>query len=188
MQAIGYLWKIICPSCEEHSLSDYRSFLTSKCSNCGLEAIVDFSGRCYLCDPVIQQTVRLAKQNKVSSLNRHFTIESSDSVIDSACGYERPDIVLNPASGLFKIVVEFDDHQHKDRQEQCECTIMFNISQIYQLPTLFIRFNPDDFKSPFLDDDTLTDNKRLTKLKEVIEQVMEIEKNYMCVGNDTFIF
>ena len=85
-----------------------------------LPAIVDYSGHCYYCNPERFKSVRLAKQKKVSDfLSTHFNIESIDTIIENDCGdKQRPDIVINPLSRLFKIIIEVDEGQHKYIPEQ----------------------------------------------------------------------
>lgn len=84
-------------------------------------------------------------------------------------GIERPDIVLNSNNGYFKIDVEVDERQHKDRKELCECVRMKNIAEMFCLPTLYIRLNPDEYKSTDLDEVPM--KKRLVRLKKVIEKL-----------------
>ena len=126
--------------CETHKTESEHSFLISTCKSCHFQAIiVDNEGYCFFCNPETIKSVRLAKQNKVSDfLGRHFELESIDTIIDSSCGRERPDIVLNPESGFFKIVVEVDEYQHKGRPQFCACQRMVNVGEIFQMPTLFI--------------------------------------------------
>ena len=132
-------------------------------------------------NPERQKTVQLAKQKKVIDyLSKHFSIESIDSVVDSKCGLERPDIVINPTSGFFKIIVEVDERQHKDRQEICECTRMINISESFQSPCLFIRYNPDEFKSEHSDE--ISERKRLNRLNKVLGRFIENETIECTVG------
>jgi EsV-1-7 cysteine-rich motif len=169
--------------CETHSQPEERTFIVSKCSLCNFPAIVDSRSLCYVCDPELQKTVRLAKQKKVSDfLTLHFTLETVDKrIVDSKNGgSERPDIVINPNSGNFKIVVEVDEDQHKYRAELCECTRMKNISEAYQLHCLFIRFNPDEYKST--DYAEVPKNKRLLRLKQVIEKYMNAETIGCTIG------
>ena len=44
-------------------------------------------------------------------------------------------------------MLEVDEHQHRDRAEDCECARMVNISQSFGIPTIFIRYNPDPFRT-----------------------------------------
>jgi EsV-1-7 cysteine-rich motif len=166
--------------CETHALPEDRTFEISKCSKCGLQAIINREGICYCCDEY--KHVRLAKQNEtVAYLRAHnIPIESVDRIIDSDCGYERPDIVLNSNSGLFKIVVEVDEHQHKNYQELCTCVRMKNLAEMFFLPTLYIRFNPDEYKTPDLEEVPM--KKRLVRLKQVLEKYMNMEKLGCTIG------
>jgi hypothetical protein len=169
--------------CETHSLPEDDSFETSICSSCHFPAIIDRNGHCYFCVPERQRVVRLAQQKKTSDyLSRYFAIESIDIVIDSKCGLERPDIVINSISGFFKIDVEVDEHQHKrgNYQELCECVRMKNIAEIFRIPVLYIRFNPDEYKT--LGTDEIPMKKRLLRLKKVIEKYIIMEKLPCTIG------
>jgi hypothetical protein len=70
---------------------------------------------------------------------------STDVVIDDGiCGKERPDRVYDFGDKI--VVLECDEHQHRDRVCVCEQTRMVNIGQSFGgLPTYFIRWNPDDY-------------------------------------------
>ena len=168
--------------CETHSIPDDVTFEISRCSKCGLQAIINRKGVCYCCDE--EKHVRLAKQNETVAYLRaqNVPIESVDRIIDSNCGYERPDIVINSNNGSFKIVVEVDEHQHKhgNYQELCECVRMKNVAEIFFLPTLYIRFNPDEYKTPDLDEVPM--KKKLFRLKKVIEKYMNTERLECTIG------
>jgi hypothetical protein len=114
-------------------------------------------------------------------LSRHFILESVDERIHDSKngGTERPDIVINPKSENFKIIVEVDEYQHKNRPQLCECVRMKNISGAYQLPCLFIRFNPDEYKT---DSAEASDRKRHLRLKKTIAKYMNSEEIESTVG------
>jgi EsV-1-7 cysteine-rich motif len=167
--------------CELHSQPEDISFIISKCSNCHLEAIVDKEGHCYTCVPERIEKVRLAKQKKVTDyLSHYMEFVSVDSVIDSRIGLERPDIVINPESENFKIVVEVDEGQHKSYPEFCECVRMKNVSEMFRIPTLIIRYNPDEYNTP--DEDEVPEKKRLIRLKQVIDFYMKMERLQCAIG------
>jgi len=102
-----------------------------------------------MCDPNRFNTFRLAKQTRVKQHLNATTIAgykyvSYDRVIDDGvCGKERPDFLFEAWSHY--VVLEVDENQHKDRQELCECTRMVNISQGLGMPTVFVRYNPDEY-------------------------------------------
>ena len=94
---------------------------------------------------------------------RVFEITYNKSV-GKSCGAYRPDIVID--CGTFVIVIEIDEHQHLARTfsrvvesvnvttthvnaayaPDCELVRMLNVTQAYQKPCHFIRFNPDAFE------------------------------------------
>jgi hypothetical protein len=57
----------------------------------------------------------------------------------------RPDILFDKVTHL--VIVEVDEHQHKDRVEWCECSRMVNLFEISDPPTVFLRYNPHAFFS-----------------------------------------
>jgi len=90
---------------------------------------------------------KLAKQNTLMAYldSKNLKGTSTDIVINNGeCGKERPDRVFELDDKV--IILECDEHQHKDRQCDCEQTRMINISQSFGgLPVYFIRWNPDDY-------------------------------------------
>jgi hypothetical protein len=70
---------------------------------------------------------------------------STDTTIDSGlCGKERPDRVYDFTDKI--VVLECDEHQHRERACVCEQTRMINIGQSFGgTPVYFIRWNPDDY-------------------------------------------
>ena len=125
------------------------SLVGGTCVSCGLIDILDKESRCALCDPSAFQRVRLAKQREVKLWldgGGHGDYVIYDKVIDQGlCGKERPDFAFD--CGTHYVIVEVDENQHSDRQETCECVRMVNISQSVGMKTIFLRYNPDPFKS-----------------------------------------
>jgi len=76
---------------------------------------------------------------------RDLTGSSTDTVVDNGiCGKERPDRVYDFGDKI--VILECDEHQHRDRQCLCEQTRMVNIGQTFGgIPVYFIRWNPDDY-------------------------------------------
>ena len=75
------------------------------------------------------------------------TIKLSDKLIEKGlCGKERPDIVYETSTKI--IIIECDEHQHKNITCECEQARMINICQsLGGIPTYFIRWNPDAYES-----------------------------------------
>jgi hypothetical protein len=87
------------------------------------------------------------KQNLViDNLKLHgFKPAICDRMIDGgACGLEKPDCFFD--CGTFGIILEIDEHQHRNRDCLCEQTRMVNVSQSIGMPVIFLRFNPDEYK------------------------------------------
>jgi len=134
--------------CEIHKTTDEENYLEQPCTNCGLTYILDKENKCENCNPESFQKARLAKQNGLMDYldARDLKGTSTDTIVNSECGKERPDRVYDFNDKI--VILECDEHQHKDRQCLCEQTRMINIGQSFGgLPVYFIRWNPDDYSS-----------------------------------------
>lgn len=118
--------------------------------SCHLTMVLDKHGRCEFCDPTRFETNRLAKQTALMEYldRRGLRGNSTDIVIDKGtCGRERPDRIFDFEDKI--VILECDEHQHRDRQCLCEQTRMVNITQSYGgIPVYFIRWNPDNYTAP----------------------------------------
>lgn len=137
--------KFIAHHCEEHKEDDDDNLMERKCVSCGLLMVLDKHDKCEFCNPQRFETNRLAKQNALMEyLNKHgLRGNSTDIVIEKGeCGKERPDRVFEFDDKI--VILECDEHQHKERQCVCEQTRMVNIGQSYGgMPVYFVRWNPD---------------------------------------------
>lgn len=62
------------------------------------------------------------------------------------CSNRRPDVYYQCLSHA--VIVEIDEHQHRDYQEQCECARISEIvGSLGGLPLTIIRYNPDSIKN-----------------------------------------
>ena len=133
--------------CEEHRTEDETNLVEQPCSSCGLLYVLDAEKKCENCNPASFETARLAKQNALMSFMdfRGLFGSSTDIMIDGGiCGRERPDRVYELPDKI--IVLECDEHQHRERNCACEQTRMVNISQSFGgVPVYFLRWNPDDY-------------------------------------------
>ena len=134
--------------CVNHKDDDEIMLGYQKCKSCSLDSILNVKGFCETCDPETIKIVMLAKQNalKTALQLNDLKFTSVDKIIDNGiCGKERPDFVFD--MNKFILILECDEHQHKDRPITCETTRMINIGQTYGgTPVYFIRWNPDDYK------------------------------------------
>ena len=135
--------------CETHKESDDDNLVERECVSCHLIMILDKNNKCEYCEPMRFQTNRLVKQSALMQYLDHKGLRgnSTDIVIDNgACGKERPDRVFDFDDKM--VILECDEHQHRERQRECEQSRMVNISQSYGgIPVYFIRWNPDNYIS-----------------------------------------
>lgn len=133
--------------CELHKTEDDENFVEQPCASCGLLYILDKENKCENCNPASWATARLAKQNALMEYldARGLKGVSTDMTVDGGiCGKERPDRVYDLGDKI--VILECDEHQHRDRACECEQTRMVNIGQSFGgLPVYFIRWNPDDY-------------------------------------------
>ena len=132
--------------------------------------IVDRNGLCEYCNPASFQVIRLAKQTALMNYlnSRELNGTFTDIIVNEGlCGKERPDRVFEMEDKI--VIVECDEHQHRDRECACEQIRMINIGQGYGgLPVYFIRWNPDHY-SPLYDANDMEQlNKRYKTLADYI--------------------
>ena len=141
--------------CEQHMLPGDDNLVERECRNCHLPNILNSDGLCADCFAWTSgKRPRLAKQREVLQFLDHcfteFPYDTTDVVPQDlkACDRrERPDVMWDRADRI--IILEVDEDQHKSRPCECEQTRMMNISQaLGSERTVWIRYNPDSFKSP----------------------------------------
>jgi len=119
---------------------------------------------------------RLSKQNEIKEwlIKNDYDIISYDKILnDGNCGKERPDFVFNSIHNTHKIVLEVDEFQHSSYAEECECIRMFNIGQTIGEPTIFIRYNPDKYKTF-----KKTYNPSFKKRMKILKQYLDCAINF----------
>jgi len=164
--------------CETHKSDNHINLVERKCISCNLLNILDKNKKCYTCDPNLFNTVQLAKQREVKAFFDQNDVKyiSYDKRLDNGvCGNERPDFVFESSNKGHFIVLEVDENQHYGRQEQCECTRMVNISQSLHSPTIFIRYNPDEYKTDKKKHNP-NHNTRMKKLKEILNYAINLKR------------
>lgn len=136
--------------CEACRIDGDRNLVERPCASCGLTFVLDpVSKLCEYCDPATFQTMRLRKQREVGQyLESHGLAPTSVDVVPpdlKSCGNrERPDFFYD--RDAWCVVVEVDEHQHKGRPRECECTRVVNVTEALGRPTLWIRYNPDPYR------------------------------------------
>ena len=172
--------------CETHKTSTDDNLMERECVSCHLTMILDKNDKCEFCDPVRFETARLAKQNALMEYldRKGLKGNSTDIVIDRGiCGKERPDRVFDFDDKI--VILECDEHQHKDRQCVCEQTRMVNISQSYGgMPVYFLRWNPDNYTSVDgkLPDPVVKRHKIVADyIRDIRDNVVELPKALLSV-------
>lgn len=131
--------------CETHMLATDHDLVQHACVSCGLIELVGEDGKCGACDPKVFLHMRLRKQREIRALLLQSDLppfETYDVQLQAGvCGKERPDFTW--ASGT---TLEIDEWQHKfGYNPECERIRMVNITAAMGIPTLFVRFNPDEY-------------------------------------------
>ncbi len=149
--------------CEDHKLQDEICWLVKKCNNCGRDKeLLNKYSLCGICAdvPFYEESKRLNKMKESKMVKylreniKDFREILADKIIDSTCNLYRPDILYD--CGTHIVVVECDENQHK-RYNWESCSLnrslehmeekrMYEIMIAYGLPTIFLRWNPDNFK------------------------------------------
>ena len=162
--------------CEAHKTADEQNLVEQPCISCKLMYVLDKENKCENCNPESFATARLAKQNALMAYldANNLKGDSTDITIDNGiCGKERPDRVYDFGDKI--VILECDEHQHKDRQCLCEQTRMVNIGQTFGgIPVYFIRWNPDDY-SP--ENDKKNPEELTKRHKLARDLIRDIKKN-----------
>jgi hypothetical protein len=120
------------------------------------------------------QYTRLSKQKALMTyLDEHnLNGNSTDCIVNQGiCGKERPDRVYELDDKI--IILECDEHQHRDRDCICEQTRMINIGQGYGgLPVYFIRWNPDVYSPQIEHKEVESVSKRYKLVADYIHDII----------------
>jgi len=152
------------------------------CPSCGLWKT--YGELCYYCIPsnnnkLYKKVYEKSKEIKVVKYLReklpdydfiHNQSVGSECTKDdkkNSNGHLFPDIRFD--CGVFNLIVEVDEHEHRGADYKCDKQRMYNIIAKLGLPCIFIRYNPDSKES---NKDIL-----LEKLKTYLE--LDIEEEYI---------
>ena len=164
--------------CEDHAHENSTNLIEQECSSCHFLNIIRQDGMCEYCsDYTHYSRVRLGKQYDIEQYLKHNNIQwnlSDQKIPNSINALERPDFLFDYDD--YAIVLEVDEHQHMERQCECEQKRMINITNTLQKPTLFIRYNPDYYKSP-QKGKQISDNKRKETLLHVLHNLPDFMSN-----------
>jgi hypothetical protein len=161
-----------CSSHKEIFMYDYTS---KTCSNCNLYQVRKNPNLCSYCNPnKYKKTKEMKVINYLNKNNIQFIHNKS---IGYLCGNFKPDILIDCNTHF--IIVEVDEGQHRQYTKECEFARMSNIYLANGLPTIFIRFNPDNFK--------VNNIRNQTKIETRLNKLLKIIKEYQNKENINFI-
>ena len=150
--------------CEAHAVAGEVNLVEQRCDSCGLLNIVHpMSRKCADCDPA-QKVIRPVKWKELDVKAVLALAGWADAIHDrrlqDSCGLrDRPDFVID--AGFCWIVIECDEHQHRDRMcaRRCECprdaarhcqcqqARLVDLGQVLGMPQVWLRFNPDPYRT-----------------------------------------
>ena len=170
--------------CNSHAKSDSINLGNNKCSSCGLLDILYHDNLCTDCDPNKIKQYTHAKELAIKAVLdvNNFKYESHDKLIDKGeCIKNRPDFIFDANTHF--VILEVDENQHKQNAQECEHVRMLNIYQALGMPTIFIRYNPDDFKDDKNIKIDISKSKRIDILLKWLKQSL-LEKENPLLTND----
>jgi hypothetical protein len=182
--------------CDSHKELNEINLVNLVCKLCKLPGVINSTLVCQYCNDWQNDYKRLNKQLSIKKLldDNKIAYYKYDKVIDEiSCGRERPDFLLfikGDDNITRAIIIEVDEHQHRHITEECETIRMINITNALQLQTLFIRYNPDNYKTnlPILDEKGrhqkllwVLNHKKLINFKSKLAAI------YICYDGDKYI-
>jgi hypothetical protein len=157
--------------CDKHKKNNEFNLIEKDCKTCQLPNILNENMECNYCDKETFFKFRLAKQKDVKNYleAKGFDILLYDKMIDNGiCIKNRPDFVFESKSKGYYVVLEVDEYQHNGYNDICECTRMINIGQSLGMPTIFLRYNPDEY-IVYLNGHKKVKNPSFTKRMVILE-------------------
>lgn len=133
--------------CNEHKLLNEKNLRKTifACISCGLNYNTIRKRKqtlCYYCDPTkILKKKELIIKNLLEKNNYTFIYDKPCN-INNECKKYRPDFLID--CNTYFIIVEVDEFAHKNYDQSCEIIRMNIICDNLGLPTIFIRYNPDN--------------------------------------------
>jgi ribosomal protein S27E len=143
-----------CAICKLDGMVDIKN---PKCKSEWCNTLISnktYEGYCAFCfmhifpDKPMARNYKTKETAVVQFVREHFPYIDivTDKQIQGGCSRRRPDIFID--LGYQIVIVEIDENQHTDYDCSCENKRIMELSQdVGHRPIVFIRFNPDDFKT-----------------------------------------
>lgn len=172
--------------CVEHkSFAEISMHWTKICSMCGLPFPPRRGNKdkkeCEYCSATLKAGEHEKKVFEYLLQTKFYKFAHNRQTSDdkNACGKYRPDFVYDFKTHF--VIVECDEDQHRHYERSCENVRMENIVYGLGLPSVFIRWNPDDYKMNGVKQNVPWEN-RMQKLLEQIEyNSKEIPKEMLTI-------
>ena len=153
--------------CGTHKTDVMINVVSPRCTLCHLFVVQKKGGLCSYCNPISTKTQKTKEMQIKSLLEKHnIKFIHNKGVSNDCCFRYIPDFMIECTTkdNIYYIVLEVDEFAHKGYDPVCEVTRMNNISVSLDLPTKFIRYNPDlKGISKKIKEETL-----ITRLKQLI--------------------
>jgi len=142
-----------CFNCKEPDMINIKS---PKCKSEWCNTLINnkYDGYCCYCfmhlfpDKQVSRNYKTKEKYVIDYIKEHFKEIDiiADKQIHGGCSRRRPDILID--LGYQIIIVEIDENQHINYDCSCENKRIMELSQdVGHKPIIFIRFNPDDYKT-----------------------------------------
>lgn len=134
-----------CEECKDEDMQPLKPCRQGNCQKCGVMYVAPCDGRlCPLCRPTTRVRTREDRAVQYLLENIPGVMMVRDKKIGGGCSKRRPDILFD--AGTHFVVVEIDELQHAGYDRACENRRMYEIAQDCGLPTVFVRWNPDEWR------------------------------------------
>ena len=144
--------------CGSHKLEGMVDVKHKTCltQSCPIVVVIKnkYDGYCFRCWIYLHPNDKIARNYKTKEIAVVEYVKTkypefswiSDRMISDGCSRRRPDLFLD--LGYQIIIIEVDENQHVDYDTSCENRRIMEISRdVGHREIIFIRFNPDDYKS-----------------------------------------
>ncbi len=153
--------------CDQHKDDDEEDLTLQKCKKCNHIEICNKDQICFeycINSDLFNKHIHVKEKEIIKLLQTHINqkFHSTDVIIDSTCNLKRPDIVYETPSHF--VAIEIDEDQHKGYLKGCEISRMKEITQAIGMPTIFIRYNPDNYND--------INNKKSKLIKKKKEELL----------------
>lgn len=132
--------------CDTHKQEGQLNIVEGACACCGLLDVLKQDKTCGNCgESARRKRAYLLKQQRMKEAieTAGLPIKFYDVVVESMCNKKRLEVVID--AGTHMIDIECDEHQH--RSYACEDARMCAATEQLGMRTIFVRFNPDSFRT-----------------------------------------